>query len=338
VSATLSVINTNHLVTVQDRGRLGAMRYGVSQSGAMDWVRFSHALALAGGSPEAAFEIGVLGAAFRAAGTVTVAVTGPGFTVRVEGSAGEERHTPPVRLTLRDREVLTLEPGAKGMWAYVAVPGIGFGPPVLGSYATNARTGLGARDFSRPFPVADGAHQPPFAGIDIPMPEGPIGVLPGPQHHLFAESVQDAFVASPYRLTNQLDRMGYKLEGPALKAFSHDIISDGIVAGAIQVPGNGQPIVLCADRAPTGGYPKIAVVCLADLPRLTQQRPGSDVKFTWLTNEQALQRRRSLKAALRAPLAPRIRLEFTSEFLASRNLIGGVVAAVDLSSSDPAEA
>ncbi len=333
MSASLVLTRANHLVTVQDRGRRGAMRYGVSQSGAMDWVRFAQALALAGGTPHAAFEVGVLGAGFRASGRVVLAVTGPGFAVRVDG-AEPRVLTPPVRIVLADGESLSVEPGRAGMWAYVAVPGLDFGPPVLGSYATNARTGLGARDFARPFPVAETPPLEPLSPEDIALPGGPIGILPGPQQHLFAPAVQALFAAEPYRVTDQLDRMGYRLEGPPLEASTHDIISDGIVRGAVQVPGNGQPIALGADRAPTGGYPKIAVIAAADFPRLVQSRPGDTVRLRWLTRPEAEKRRRAVAALLQKPFAPRVRSDFTSEFLASRNLIGGVVAA-DPDRSDP---
>lgn len=328
MSASLRVTRANHLVTVQDRGRRGAMRYGVSQSGAMDWVRFTQALTLAGGTVRAAFEVGVLGARFEAEGSITVAATGPGFVAVVEGTE-PKTYALPARFTLADGERLTLQPGGHGMWAYVAVPGLDFGPPILGSYATNARTGLGARDFEKSFAVKAPPVQAPLLVTDIALPQGPIGLLPGPQHHLFDEGMRETFAATPYRLTDQLDRMGYKLAGEALKAATHDIISDGIVAGAIQVPANGQPIVLCADRAPTGGYPKIAVVAQAELPRLTQLRPGREVFFRWLTISEALARRRAIAAALKEPPTPRVRSEFTTEFLASRNLIGGVVAGSD---------
>lgn len=324
--SALQVTRANHLLTVQDRGRLGAMRYGVSQSGAMDWVRFSQALALAG-TGTAAFEIGVLGGAFLAQGRLVVAVSGPGFSLAITSAAGGEpvRHEAPVRLVLQDGDTLTVQPGTHGMWAYLAVPGIDFGPEVLGSHATNARTGLGAQDFDKPFAVSQTAPLDPLTVQEIALPTGPIGLLPGPQHHLFAEDVRETMASSAYRLTDQLDRMGYRLDGAPLKASTHDIISDGIVLGAIQVPGNGQPIVLCADRAPTGGYPKIAVVAHADLPRLTQMRPGETVQFRWLTLQEAAARRKSVAAALAAAPRPRVRSDFSSEFLASRNLIDGVV-------------
>ncbi|MEO1103608.1 MAG: urea amidolyase [Pseudomonadota bacterium] len=324
MSGRIYVEGEPKLLTVQDSGRRGAMRFGVSASGPMDWVRFAHALALCGGT-SAAFEVGVAGATFRATGEIALAVTGPGFSVR---KGDREAIEAPARIILDNGERLSLMPGRTGMWAYVAIGGIDFGTPVLGSYATNTRTGLGMRDFSNGFEVSEaGVPGETLAVLDVPLREGPIGLLPGPQHHLFDEAVRDTFAATPYSLTNALDRMGYRLEGAPLKAITHDIISDGIVEGAIQVPGNGQPIVLCADRAPTGGYPKIAVVASADLPRLTQSRPGTALRFQWIDLTEAERRRSAIRRALSNPAEPRVRSEFSSQFLAERNLIGGVVAA-----------
>jgi len=318
--AAIRLLETNRLVTLQDAGRVGAMRYGVSQSGPMDWVRHALATRLAGDAP-AAFEVGVAGAVFSAeGGPVQVGLAGPGFTVR----AGEgESFAPPTRLVLHPGETLSLSPGPHGMWAYVAVAGMDPGQPVLGSVATNARTGLGARDLSRPFPAAPAAPAAPEYFTDPYEDAGQVGILPGPQHHLFREEVRARIAHAPYTLSDKLDRMGYRLEGEALEAETHDIVSDGVVEGAIQVPGSAQPIVLCADRAPTGGYPKIAVVARADRPRLAQRRPGEAVRFRWIDEAEALASRRAILKALAAP-ASRARRSFTPEFLAARNLVSGV--------------
>ena len=316
-SARLRVVEPNPLVTVQDRGRQGAMRYGVSQSGPMDWVRHEMALALVGA--QAALEIGIQGAVLEAEGTVRLALTGPGF----EAHLATERHLSPVVLTLSDAR-LTIAPGSEGMWAYVAVEGIDFGPPVLGSHATNARTGLGARDLSAGFSCAAvDSIEPEIFEDPLPDDEAPIAILAGPQNHLFDEGAQRVMVEEAFALTGALDRMGYRLEGPQLKASTHDIVSDGIVEGAIQVPGNGQPIVLCADRQPTGGYPKIAVVASASRPVLTQRRPGAEVRFAWTDVAGARQQRRKLMERARAPVA-RVRRSFDFTQLAGKNLISGV--------------
>lgn len=316
--STIRLVRANPLVTVQDAGRFGAMRYGVSQSGPMDRLRFALATALAGGA-RAAFEIGIAGAEFAAEGPVGLALAGPGFVAAVSGGRSL-RIAAPARLTLEPDERLTVLPGDAGMWAYLAVEGIDFGAPVLGSWATNVRTGLGGRDLAAGFACAAVAPRASEAFAD-PLEEGPVGVLPGPQHHLFAPEAHARLVAAPYRLTEAVDRMGYRLEGAPLGAACHDIISDGVVEGAIQVPGNGQPIVLCADRNPTGGYPKIAVVARVDRPRLTQRRPGETVRFVWTTPAAASERLANLRVRL---AAPERRIEASGRALAEVNLIGGV--------------
>lgn len=322
MTLALRVARANPLVTVQDRGRRGAMRFGVSQSGPMDWVRFELAVMLARAEPAVALEIGLGGAALRVegdGGAARLALAGPGFAALLGG----QRLEAPVALTVAAGETLEVVPGQVGMWAYVAAAGIDWGRPVLGSHATNARTGLGARDFDRPFPVAATPPREPELWDDV-AEVGPVGLLPGPQHHLFETGIHRRMAAEPYRLTAELDRMGYKLKGPDLPAMGgHDIVSDGVVEGAVQVPGNGQPIVLCADRAPTGGYPKIAIVAAADRPKLTQLRPGSEVRFRWTTVEEARERRRALLRRVREPV-PRVRRAFSPEFLADRNLVDGV--------------
>jgi allophanate hydrolase subunit 2 len=300
------------------------MRYGVSQSGPMDMARFRLATALAGNTA-VAFEVSVAGAAFVAEGTVRVGIAAPGFQVRLDEG---EPLVSPLRLSLADGARLALTPGAAGMWGYVAVAGLDPGPPVLGSFATNARTGLGARDLSRPFAAAPAAPAPPEPFLDPVEDEGPVALLPGPQHHLFAQEVRERIAAEPFRLTERVDRMGYLLDGPRIEAATHDIISDGIVEGAMQVPGSGQPFILCADRAPTGGYPKIAIVARADRPRLVQRRPGDAVTFRWEDEETARGRWRALLAAVSRP-APRARESFAPEFLAGRNLVDGVWSGAD---------
>ena len=121
--------------------------------------------------------------------------------------------------------------------------------------------------------------------------------------------------------------MAYRLEGPALAHRSgHDIVSDGLAMGAIQIPGDGAPLVLMADRQPTGGYPKIAHVIGADLPALAQKRPGEEIRFAQASLEEAVEVRRAKSRALAEgvrlePITP----ELTSELLLARNLVGGVV-------------
>ena len=143
----------------------------------------------------------------------------------------------------------------------------------------------------------------PFAETAEPT----LRVLPGPQTHLFEPDALRRLVAEPYKVTRQRDRMGIRLEGPPLAAIGgHDIVSDGLVEGAIQVPGDGNPIVLMADRAPTGGYPKIAVLARADLPVLSPPRAWARrVRFRWVEAAEAREATAALVAACRKPVPRR---------------------------------
>jgi allophanate hydrolase subunit 2 len=149
----------------------------------------------------------------------------------------------------------------------------------------------------------------------------------GPQDDYFTAQAIEAFLAGPWRITPRSDRMAYLLEGPRLAhAKGYNIVSDGIAFGAIQVPGEGQPVVLMADRQPTGGYPKIANVIGADLGKLAQLRPGTEISFAAVSVAEAVAARRDAAALLRKPpaLKPLVRTDFPSEFLLGLNLVDGV--------------
>jgi allophanate hydrolase subunit 2 len=154
-------------------------------------------------------------------------------------------------------------------------------------------------------------------------------LLLGPQDDYFTRSAIDALLCANWRLSPRSDRMAYRLDGPRLEhAKGHDIVSDGVTFGAIQVPGDGAPLVLMADRQPTGGYPKIAHVIGADLGALAQTRPGESLRFRQVSWEEAVAARRAWREAIAA--GPRLaRGELSSEALLSANLIGGAVSATD---------
>ena len=329
MSGTLTILEAGPATTFQDHGRPGFRRYGVSVSGPMDWA--SHALALRiAGAPHGsvAIEAGPGTLSVRAGeAPVRLGIAAPGRTVAhttVEG--GTAMADAPCGVVLAPGETLTVRAGTG--WAYLAVADMAPGEPVLGSLATNARTGLGPPPPSpgMTIPCAKADRAEPLQPFREPLDgmTSPIALLPGPQAHLFPQDMLDRLVGEPYEVTNAVDRMGYRLAGPELlEPGGHDIVSDALVEGAIQVPGNGQPIVLCADRAPTGGYPKIAVVARADLPRLVQSPPGTTLRFAWTSVNEA--RRRTAKLAqLVDDAAPLTRGDFDSAFLLGCNLIDGV--------------
>jgi biotin-dependent carboxylase-like uncharacterized protein len=210
-------------------------------------------------------------------------------------------------LTLQPDDVLVVGPCRSGI-GYVALAGGADVPQVLGSRATYARASLGGID-GRPPRAGDllGSAAPPGrerqAAQAFVHAAGPLRVLPGPQDDHFDASAWATFVGSEYRVSRDADRMGLRLDGPALAhapGRSADIVSEAVVPGAVQVPGSGQPIVLGVDAQTIGGYAKIATVIAADLPRLAHLRPGQSLRFAAVTRADALAARRALADALRA--------------------------------------
>jgi 5-oxoprolinase (ATP-hydrolysing) subunit C len=334
MSAALKLLATGPAVSLQDAGRFGLMRFGVTAAGPMDPLAFATANRAASAPPgAAAIEISLGGLELTAVGaTVTVALAGGAFDISLDGTA----LPPAVRLALEPGARLRVRAGPAGAWCYLAVGGRIDVAPMLGSVATHARSGLGglggrALAAGDLLPLADPAPaELGAAALAAPWLERPgelIRVILGPQADYFAADQIAAFCAGPWRLSPRSDRMGYVLDGPRLgHAHGFNIVSDGIALGAIQVPGDGQPIVLMADRQVTGGYPKIATVIGPDLGRLAQRRPGAQLRFAAVTIADAVAARRAERAALQAPLqlAPVIRKTLSSELLLGINLIGGV--------------
>jgi biotin-dependent carboxylase-like uncharacterized protein len=287
---TLTVARAGPLCTLQDAGRQGFLRFGITPAGPMDWT--AHRLAqrmLGNADGAAAVEIGPGGLDLRASGRQRLAICAPGFRVVLDGQPLPSR----VALTLEDGSALQILPGPAGTWGYLALPGGVDGPVVMGSRSSHLRSGLGRGPFQpgdRLEALAAGADAPD-TGLYPPVrrDDGPLRFVPGPQDDLFAPDVQALLARATFHLSPRSDRMAYRLSGPALPAMAgHDIVSDGITMGAIQVPGDGQPFVLMADRQPTGGYPKIGTVIRADLPRLAQARAGQVLRFAPVTVADAV--------------------------------------------------
>jgi biotin-dependent carboxylase-like uncharacterized protein len=321
-------------VTLQDAGRRGLLRFGVTPAGPMDAAAFAAANLAAGAQPSAAaIEISLGGIDIEAEGeTIGLAVTGGEFDIRLD----DQRLPPSCVLPLAPGERLSIRPGPSGAWCYVAPGGRLDLPPVLGSLSTHTRSHLGGVDgralrTGDVLPVTD-AQAPPDVAHELIAPwltrgHSRLRLLLGPQDDFFAKDAIEALLNARWRLSARSDRMAYRLEGPRLAhAKGHDIVSDGVAFGAIQVPGDGAPLALMADRQPTGGYPKIAHVIGADLGALAQARPGDDISFVAVSWEEAVAARRSLFDAIAkgVKLRPLSRGEFSSEFLLSQNLVGGV--------------
>lgn len=330
----LRVVAPGGAATLQDLGRRGYGRYGVAEAGAMDALALRLANRLVGNADgEACVEFALRGGTYEAVdGGCRVAVAGGDFDVAAAG-----RPLGPYRaVDLAAGERLVVGRGRSGVYGYLAVAG-GFDvEPVLGSRSVHLRSGIGGAALAAGSSLALRRGSAPAGaplGLDRslwPASDGPVRVVWGPQDDLFTERGRADFLRGPYRATHQSDRMGYRLEGPPVE---HDggfnIVSDGIVLGSVQVPGNRQPIVLLADRQSTGGYPKIATVVAPDIRRLVQRGFGVPFRFEAVSLDEADAVLRADAAAFRdlcARIGPVAAEDpFGSERLLGLNLIDGFV-------------
>src|SRR3954468_17400500 len=322
--------------SVQDGGRHGAQRYGLTPSGAMDQLALAAANVLVGNTPfGAAIEIGPFGAAFTAReGAVRVAVAGASRNGDISGRAVASDAS----MTLADGDTLTLGFARGGYFSYLSIEGGITGEPMFGSLAVNARAGLGS-PYPRPLQSGDELQTAPASGateqrIELPATaDAPIRVVWGPQDDEFADDAKKLFVDSEWKISATSDRMGYRLEGPVIKHLhGHNIVSDGTVNGSLQVPGNGQPIVLMPDRGTTGGYTKIATVIAADFGRFAQPPAGRAFRFRAVSMAEAQAEARKFAELLRT-LPERLRsiesVDLNIDALHDANVAGHAVSAVD---------
>lgn len=292
---------------------MGRPRYqhlGVPVSGALDPDALRLANALVGNAETSeALEIRMLGPTLEVeAESVRLALAGTRAPLEILGQDP---------ITLPSHQSVTLSRGqqfrvgalADSSTAVLAVEG-GFAlAEIYGSRSTYTRAGIGGyegralRDGDRlplRYENATARGEERLSDDSYLDGQGPFRVILGPQRDFFTDAAVTRFLSSHYRVTREADRMGMRLEGPKLEhARGYNIVSDGIVTGAVQVPGTGLPIVLLADHQTTGGYPKLAAVISADIPRLGRLRPGDEIRFEEVTVEQAEQAIREKEAMLR---------------------------------------
>lgn len=316
----IEVLKPGAQTQAQDLGRYGYQGLGVPVSGVMD--EWSHRLAnlLAGNSgDEATLEIVLTGPTLRFEAATRIAICGADLSARLD----DRRLRPDRAVEVPAGGVLEFGACEAGLRAYLAVRG-GFAiTPLMGSRSSYVRGGFGGfagralrkgdvllvPDASgRPAPRGPGVR--PILPSSVPSePRGqavPLRVMPGEHWALFTPAAREALLQAEFRITAQSDRMGYRLEGPPLeRSTPGELVSEAMSFGTIQVPNDGQPIVLMAERHGTGGYPKIAHVISVDLPRLAQLGPQQTLRFQAVTLEtaQALYlQREQLLATLRDAL------------------------------------
>jgi antagonist of KipI len=307
---SLEVLEINGLATVQDSGRRGWRRFGVPASGPMDAFAFCAANALANNPLEcAAIEVGLGDITFQAMQDCIISATGVGYQLSIYiwefplWSSFFVRAGWKISFTKID----------DGMWVYLAVTGGIQAQPILGSRSTYLRGAFGGfksrqlqagdiiktDNYSHAFTelaartLSEGAR-PAYTQTPI------LDVIMGPQTKYFTDESIETFLSSEYSVSLTSDRMGYRLEGPALTLRNKtELISEGMTFGAIQVPSNGRPIAMMADCPTTGGYPKIGTVASADLPLLVQCVPNkSKIRFRETTVAKVQKKYRALMSGL----------------------------------------
>jgi biotin-dependent carboxylase-like uncharacterized protein len=289
----IRITRAGPLATVQDAGRFGMLRHGISASGPMDRAAFERIAGWLGGAGASGIEFTTAGLGFVVEdGVVAAGFDGGVFVLE----AGGQTHEWPARAMLQAGDTVEIKPGPAGNYGYVRFDGEIEVLPVLGSRATNLVAGLGGLEgralregdvLTIGLPGKRAISHHPRAR---PPSDGPIGIVWGLHADLFAPQTRLSFLDTAFRISTRLDRMGARLEdGRGLFAEERklSLVSDAVVPGDIQILGDGTPIVLMRDHQPTGGYPRIATVIAADLDRFAQLRPGAEVRFKSMTVSHA---------------------------------------------------
>ena len=342
MTAAVNIAEAGTYTTVQDLGRFGYQALGVPVAGALDSVSLRLVNALVGNDQQtAALEFFYGGPTLEvAAGSVRVAAAGADIEI-----IGKRTRIVPAWQSVRlDRDdIFRVGVLRHSSCGYLAIAG-GFAlTPELGSLSTYTRSRIGGLEGL----VLRAGDKLPLvlneaeARQEVRLGRPPdlasrdqVRVVLGPQKEYFSEDSIHALVTETFTVSMDADRMGLRLDGPKLThERGYNIVSDGIVTGAIQVPGSGQPIVLLADHQTTGGYPKIGTVIWSDLPLVGRRRPGDSIRFREVSVEQAEEQAREFEddinrraSDLVLPVTAAI---LDEEALISNNLISGVVNAKD---------
>ena len=282
--------------TVQDRGRFAHVRDGVPVSGPADPFAFRAAQALVGNAAEdACIEAIGLPFSFRCDTPRLIAVTGREVTVTVR-----DRLPSWTAIFVRAGDLVRVNGTDRSRYTYVAVAGGIATELVLGSRSAYPRVGIGATlRAGDALPLGEPRLTPDHAGTRLSFEyRDEVGAIPGPHLDRFDEAVIERFFATRFTVSAQSDRQGVRLDGDPIAQREGEILSFGVVSGAIQVPRGGSPIVLLADHGTTGGYPVIATVAAADLGHVAQRAPGETLRFRRADREAAMRLARERTAVL----------------------------------------
>jgi antagonist of KipI len=293
--SAIQVQTPGMLTTVQDLGREGFGPLGVSPSGAADPISLRLGNRLVANTESAAgLEMTLLGGTFLFPDGAILVLAGSDFDATLDGAIVDLWTS----IEVRPGQTLRLGPARSGARCYLCVHGGITVKPFLGSASTHILSGLGGFE-GRPLRKGDVLHIGPATGSyrkrtiapqvrDHLSPRQILRVTTGPQSSWFSESSLRSFYAGAYRVGEQSNRMGLRLEGaPVTQSSGREMITEGVSLGAIQVTHGGLPIILFVEQQTTGGYPKIANVISADLHRVGQLRPRDEIRFEQVTLETA---------------------------------------------------
>lgn len=292
---TLQVLKPGLLTTLQDRGRLGLARFGIGASGAMDRPCFELANTLVGNAfGTAALEITLLGPVMRFAEDALVALTGAAIAARVEHAAGSFDLPLWRPVFLRAGSVLRMAGMARGVRSYLVVAGGLRSAVWMDSASVDLHAGIGRALAAGDELEYDSGHAPdglrdesrPWASWSLnPAPwfalePRPIRLVAGSHYQALDVGARRALFESEFSVSADCNRVGMRLSGPRLQLDRpHELISEPVTMGTVQLPPAGEPIILMCEHPSTGGYPRIARVAAVDLPLLAQQRPGAVLRF-----------------------------------------------------------
>ncbi len=306
---TFELLSPGIMSSVQDLGRFGCARYGVAASGVLDAFAARVGNLLVGNDENAAVvETTLMGLRIKVLRDTVVAVTGGDLQAR----KGSEPLPMWRSHTVREGEILVFSGPASGFRAYLAVAGGIQVTTVMGSRSTNLSSGFGGfggralrkGDILAVEPVNDPIRfsDRVFSPEAVPAYASPwrLRIVWGPQDDHFSEEGKQTFATAGFTVSPDSDRTGIRLKGPEVSrkpGLEESIISEGILSGAIQIPGDGQPIIILGETA-SGGYRKIATVISADLPLLGQITPGDEVSFEAVLMEAAIQALREMEGKI----------------------------------------
>lgn len=336
MSAGFRILSAGPQVTLQDMGRPGLIGQGLSPGGAADLLALLEAAAILGlARPAPALEMAGFGGRFRADADLRFALTGAPMQAMIDGApiGWNRAHW------LRAGQDLSIGGAVAGQYGYLSFAAPIRAPVVMGSLSAHLAAGIGralgagdALDLG-----ADPAPDRPLALLAVPdrFSGGVLRLAPGPQTMLFEAETRARLEKTAFRRGAQANRQGMRLDhdgAPFATGAAAGLASDFLIAGDVQMTGDGVPYILLAECQTIGGYPRIGTVLVADLPRAAQAGPGAGLRFEWVTTETADRLARPLAAQLadlRAACRPVIRDPSTIPDLLGYQLIGGVTAGDD---------